>query len=291
MAVPAKTRMTLSESMRDDAKRLRDVLSDGFNRLFADAKTTTPPLASSAISEEPGAVFDAHVRAEFVEQSVDATMATMTDAPYVTHVPVMTGGYGRDEVRQFYATWFIGRWPADVQITPISRTVGQGRVIDELIVSFTHDIEMPALLPGIAPTGRKVILPHVVVVGIVNGNQTRAGWLEPRRLRRGRERRHRRPHLPGCSRAPGAPMDVGERPQRRLSPGDARLRADTRGCDGGIREELAEGMTLRRMYRRNALATVGQNRVASPLGPVAKIHSALAGHSRQPSRQRLRGGG
>jgi hypothetical protein len=58
--------------------------------------------------EEPGAIFDAHVRAEFVERSVEATMATMTDAPYVTHVPVMTGGYGRDQVRQFYADWFVG---------------------------------------------------------------------------------------------------------------------------------------------------------------------------------------
>jgi hypothetical protein len=63
--------------------------------------------------------------------------------------------------------------------------------------------------------------------------------LEPRRLRRGRERRHRRPHLPGCSRAAGAPMDVVERPQRRLSPGDPRLRADARRGDGGIRQELA----------------------------------------------------
>src|SRR5262245_11426648 len=76
--------------------------------------------------------------------------ASMPPSPYVTHVPVMTGGYGYDDVRQFYATWFIGRWPADVQITPISRTVGQDRVINELIVSFTHDMEMPALLPGIA---------------------------------------------------------------------------------------------------------------------------------------------
>ena len=121
------------------------------------------------MNEDPGAVFDAHVRAEFVERSLDATMATMTDAPYVTHVPVLTGGYGHDEVRQFYASWFIGRWPADTQITPISRTVGQGRVIDELIVSFTHDVEMPAMLPGVAPTGRKVVLPHVVVMGIVGG--------------------------------------------------------------------------------------------------------------------------
>ena len=118
---------------------------------------------------DPGAVFDAHVRAEFVERSVDATMATMTDTPYVTHVPVLTGGYGRDEVRTFYASWFVGRWPADTQVTQVSRTVGQGRVIDELIVTFTHDVEMPALLPGVAPTGRKVALPHVVVMGIVEG--------------------------------------------------------------------------------------------------------------------------
>src|SRR5262249_54470721 len=44
-------------------------------------------------------------------------MATMTDAPYVTHVPVLTGGHGRDEVRQLYATWFVGHWPADMQGT------------------------------------------------------------------------------------------------------------------------------------------------------------------------------
>jgi carboxymethylenebutenolidase len=126
------------------------------------------------MNTDPGAVFDAqvfdaHVRAEFEERSVDATMATMTDTPYVTHVPVLTGGHGRDEVRAFYVNWFVGLWPADTQVTQISRTVGQGRVIDELIITFTHDIEMPALLPGIAPTGRKVVLAHVVLMGIVDG--------------------------------------------------------------------------------------------------------------------------
>ena len=124
------------------------------------------------MNQDPGAIFDAHVRAEFVERSVDATMATMNDAPYVTHVPVLTGGYGRDEVRHFYTNWFVGRWPADTEVTPVSRTVGQGRVIDELIVSFTHDREMPAMLPGVAPTGRKVTLAHVVVMGIVDGKVT-----------------------------------------------------------------------------------------------------------------------
>jgi carboxymethylenebutenolidase len=73
-------------------------------------------------NEDPGAVFDAHVRAEFVERSVEATMATMTDTPYVTHVPVMTGGHGRDEVRDFYTKWFVGRWPTDIEVTQVSRT-------------------------------------------------------------------------------------------------------------------------------------------------------------------------
>jgi carboxymethylenebutenolidase len=49
-------------------------------------------------------------------------------------------------VRAFYENWFVGHWPADTQVTQASRTVGQGRVIDELVVSFTHDVEMPALL-------------------------------------------------------------------------------------------------------------------------------------------------
>lgn len=116
-----------------------------------------------------GAVFDTHVSAEFAARDVDATMATMTATPYLTHVPVLTGGHGRDAVRDFYANFFIGRWPADTNITRISRTTGQDRVIDELIVSFTHDIEMPAIVPGVAPTGRKVVLPHVVVMGFSGG--------------------------------------------------------------------------------------------------------------------------
>lgn len=111
------------------------------------------------------AVFDAHVAAEFVTRDVDATMATMTASPYLNHVPVQTGGYGRDSVRDFYARYFVGHWPADTTIEPISRTVGQSRVIDELVMSFTHDIEIPAILPGVAPTGRRVRLPFVVIVG------------------------------------------------------------------------------------------------------------------------------
>jgi carboxymethylenebutenolidase len=121
------------------------------------------------MTKDLGEVFDAHTGAEFETRDIDATMATMTETPSVTHVPVMTGGHGREAVRRFYETWFIGHWPKDIALKRLSRTVGQDRVVDELIVSFTHDCEMPALLPGVAPTGRKVVLPHVVVVGFDNG--------------------------------------------------------------------------------------------------------------------------
>ena len=114
-------------------------------------------------------VFDDHVAAEFVDMDLEATMATMTDDPYVNHVPVMTGGVGREGVRQFYGSHFIGKWPQDIAITPVSRTVGENQVVDELILSFTHDIEMPQLLPGVAPTGRHVELPFCVVVGFDGG--------------------------------------------------------------------------------------------------------------------------
>jgi carboxymethylenebutenolidase len=126
---------------------------------------------SAAVSESDqeakdlGAVFDAHVKAEFVDMDVAATMATMVPEPYLTHVPTMTGGTGRAEVEGFYREHFVGYWPDDVEVKQLSRTVGQNRVIDELIVSFTHDREMRAFLPGVAPTGRKVVLPHVVVMG------------------------------------------------------------------------------------------------------------------------------
>jgi carboxymethylenebutenolidase len=110
-----------------------------------------------------GAVFDEHVAAEFVHLDLEATMATMTDDPYVNHIPVMTGGVGREGVRRFYERHFIGKWPADTEITRVSRTAGDEQVVDELVLSFTHDIEMDQVLPGVAPTGRRVQLAFCVV--------------------------------------------------------------------------------------------------------------------------------
>jgi carboxymethylenebutenolidase len=54
--------------------------------------------------------------------------------------------------------------PADTTLTPISRTVGEDQIVDEMIFSFTHTQEMPWMLPGIAPTNRRVEVPLVAIV-------------------------------------------------------------------------------------------------------------------------------
>jgi carboxymethylenebutenolidase len=114
-------------------------------------------------------LFDAHVAAEFVAKDADATMTTMTDNPTVIHVPVLTGGRGAEEIRAFYRDWFIPSWPEDVELIPLSRTVDTERVVDEFIVRFTHSREMPYWLPGVVPTGRRVEIPHVVIMGFEDG--------------------------------------------------------------------------------------------------------------------------
>jgi carboxymethylenebutenolidase len=119
----------------------------------------------NAIADDLSAIFDEHLADEFVTKDVAATMATMTADPYVNHVPTMMGGAGVEALTEFYDKYFIGHWPADTEIIPVSRTVGAQRLVDEMIMSFTHDIPMPAFLPGVAPTGRAVMLPVVVVVG------------------------------------------------------------------------------------------------------------------------------
>ncbi len=116
-----------------------------------------------------GAVFDQHMAAEFQLHDADATMATMTPEPYLTHVPVATGGFGQEDLHDFYRDHFVTKWPRDLAVERITRTQGDDILIDEFIVRFTHDVVMDAILPGILPTGRRVELPHVAIVGFENG--------------------------------------------------------------------------------------------------------------------------
>jgi len=116
-----------------------------------------------------GALFDGHIAREFADFDVDATMETMVAEPYVHCIATLAGGFGGQGVRRFYSEHFINQIPKDAKVTPISRTIGKDQVVDELIVSFTHNTQWDYLLPGIPPTGKKVELPHVVVMKFENG--------------------------------------------------------------------------------------------------------------------------
>ena len=93
----------------------------------------------------------------------------MAEDAYVNHVPVMTGGFGKDDLRTFYSQHFIPSMPPDTTLTPISRTVGQNQLVDEMVFSFTHTREMPWMLPGVPPTNRRVEVPLVAIVQFRDG--------------------------------------------------------------------------------------------------------------------------
>jgi carboxymethylenebutenolidase len=81
----------------------------------------------------------------------------------------MTGGVGHDQLRRFYKYHFIGRNPDDTELIPVSRTVGTDSLVDEMLFCFTHTREIDWMLPGIAPTGRRVEVPLVAIVRFRDG--------------------------------------------------------------------------------------------------------------------------
>jgi len=115
------------------------------------------------------AIFDEHLRDEFELHNAAATMTTMSESPHLYHLPTMAGGNGRDEIFTFYRDHFVTKWPKDTTATRVSRTIGDDQLVDELVMHFTHDKTMDALLPGVAPTGKPVALPVVVVVKFDEG--------------------------------------------------------------------------------------------------------------------------
>src|SRR5437867_8795379 len=129
-----------------------------------DANTKLTP-AQEALRK----LWEEHVKYEFSTRNAEDTLATMVEDAYVNHIPVLTGGSGRDELREFYSKRFIPQMPPDTEMTPVSRTVGEDQIVDEMIFKFTHTIPMDWMLPGVAPTGKRVEIPLVAIVRFRNG--------------------------------------------------------------------------------------------------------------------------
>ncbi|PYI59957.1 MAG: hypothetical protein DMC59_04485 [Verrucomicrobia bacterium] len=114
-------------------------------------------------------LWEQHVQFEFSTRNTEDTLATMVEDAYVNHIPVLTGGVGRDELREFYSKRFIPQMPPDTEMTPVSRTIGEDQLVDEMVFKFTHTIPMDWMLPGIPPTGKRVEVPLVAIVRFRDG--------------------------------------------------------------------------------------------------------------------------
>ncbi|HVS21791.1 MAG TPA: dienelactone hydrolase family protein [Pyrinomonadaceae bacterium] len=113
--------------------------------------------------------WDEHVKYEFATRDTEDTLKTMVPDAYVNHVPVLTGGVGHEQLREFYSRRFIPQMPPDTSMTPVSRTIGVDRVVDEMVFEFTHTIKMDWMLPRLEPTGKHVKIPLVVIVHFRDG--------------------------------------------------------------------------------------------------------------------------
>ena len=126
-----------------------------------------PPLTPA--QQRLNDLWEKHLREEFVTRDTEATLDTMVPDAYVNHVPVMTGGLGHQALRAFYSKLFIPQMPPDTETVPVSRTIGPDRIVDEMIFRFTHTLGMEWMLPGVAPTGKRVEVPLVVIVHFRDG--------------------------------------------------------------------------------------------------------------------------
>lgn len=117
--------------------------------------------------------FQAHIDAE-IRGDLDTTLATMTADPHLNNIPTLVGGIGSDGVRNFYSSLipFNKFFPPDLEMVPVSQTIDQNQLVDEIIFKFTHTTEVVWMLPNIPPTGKRVEIPLVVIVGFKEGKVT-----------------------------------------------------------------------------------------------------------------------
>ncbi|MEH2250182.1 ester cyclase [Nostoc sp.] len=115
------------------------------------------------------ALWEEHIADEFATRDTEAALATMVSDAYVNNIPVMTGGVGLDQLREFYSKHFIHQMPPDTEIIPVSRTIGTDQLVDEMVLKLTHTVRIDWILPGVAPTGKRVEVPVVAIVRFRDG--------------------------------------------------------------------------------------------------------------------------
>ena len=110
-------------------------------------------------------VRDSFHGAVFSTPDLEAALAATAADCVLVNLPMGTGASG-EGLRRFLAEDVLPHLPADLTFRRISRTVDRWRLAEEATVGFTHDRELPWLLPGVAPTHRRVDVLAISVVSI-----------------------------------------------------------------------------------------------------------------------------
>ncbi|KAJ4288661.1 hypothetical protein N0V90_011898 [Kalmusia sp. IMI 367209] len=116
-------------------------------------------------------VWEENVEQKFHKRNTKKIMESYTTepTPFVNYTPTLTGGLGHEEITRFYKEYFMAEKLPIFHLRLISRTIGVDRIVDELYIQFKHTIDMPWVLPGVKPTGKKVEIVVVSVVGMRGG--------------------------------------------------------------------------------------------------------------------------
>jgi len=114
--------------------------------------------------------WNAKYQDEVPERASMSIVTNMTqNSPHVTILPTLEGGVGRKKLEEFYREFFVPSLVEDFQIRLVSRTMGVDRVVDEMVVSFTHSDEIDWILPGVQPTDKFVEIAMVSIVAVRGG--------------------------------------------------------------------------------------------------------------------------
>src|SRR5262245_12962295 len=117
----------------------RSIITKRRRETVAKRKQTGVNKSMTTAQQRLSELWEQHVQHEFSTRHTGNTLATMVEDAYVNHIPVLTGGSGRDELREFYSKRFISQMPPDTEMTPVSRTIGEDQLVDEMIFKFTQD--------------------------------------------------------------------------------------------------------------------------------------------------------
>ena len=117
-------------------------------------------------------LLEKHVQAE-LQGDLETTMGTMSAQPHLLNIPNLMGGNDYKGVRHFYSQHLVGKFfPPDVTMQRVSLTVGRAQIVEELVIAFTHTVEVDWLLPRVPPTNKRVEIGVVVIAGIHDGKIT-----------------------------------------------------------------------------------------------------------------------